>query len=103
MAGYHRLASAQKQLGKTAEAIATLKAAQSNTADAAKVPAIKKLLRDLNQESSGSQAASQGGRQLPPAIAKELQELQPQFLNIQREVEQVRRGNGWIDSVKKRI
>jgi hypothetical protein len=91
-AGYHRLASAQKKLGKTSEAIATLKAAQSNTADAEKVPAIKKLLRDLNQEASkGAAPAAAGGRQLPPAVAKELQELQPPFLNNQRDVEPVRR------------
>lgn len=91
MAGYHRLASAQKKLGKNAEAIATLKAAQSAAPDADKVPAIKKLLRDLNQEAGKAAApVAAGGRQLPPSVAKELQELQPQFLSIQREVEQVR-------------
>lgn len=84
--GYHRLANAQKQLGKNAEAIATLRAAQSTLADAEKVPGIKKLLRDLNQESAGP---ATGGRSIPPAIAKELQELQPQFLSIQRELEQI--------------
>lgn len=83
--GYHRLANAQKQQGKNAEAVATLRAAQSSVADADKVPGIKKLMRDLNQQA----APATGGRSMPPAIAKELQELQPQFMNIQRELEQI--------------
>lgn len=92
--GYHRLANAQKQLGRNAEAIATLRAAQANAADAGKNPGIKKLLRDLNQEASPASAQAgtvtgPGGRALPPHVAKELQELQPQFMNIQREVEQI--------------
>lgn len=91
--GYHRLANAQKQLGRNAEAIATLRAAQANAADAGRNPGIKKLLRDLNQEASPAPAAGTitgpGGRALPPHVAKELQELQPQFMNIQREVEQI--------------
>lgn len=90
--GYHRLANAQKQLGRNAEAIATLRAAQANAADAGKNPGIKKLLRDLNQEASPAAPGTvvgPGGRALPPHVAKELQELQPQFMNIQREVEQI--------------
>ncbi|KAF1336779.1 Heat shock protein sti1, partial [Globisporangium splendens] len=91
--GYHRLANAQKQLGRNADAIATLQAAQANAADAGKNPGIKKLLRDLNQESGASSGApavaGPGGRALPPAVAKELQELQPQFMTIQREVDQI--------------
>ncbi|KAJ0393307.1 hypothetical protein P43SY_009661 [Pythium insidiosum] len=84
--GYHRLANAQKQLGKNAEALATLKAAQSSS-EADKVPGIKKLMRDLSVE--GGSGMTVGGRVVPPAIAKELQELQPQVLSIQRELEQV--------------
>uniref|UniRef100_K3WP51 Uncharacterized protein n=1 Tax=Globisporangium ultimum (strain ATCC 200006 / CBS 805.95 / DAOM BR144) TaxID=431595 RepID=K3WP51_GLOUD len=91
--GYHRLANAQKQLGRNADAIATLQAAQANAADAGKNPGIKKLLRDLNQESGAASGAptvmGPGGRALPPAVAKELQELQPQFMTIQREVDQI--------------
>ncbi|KAF1321230.1 Heat shock protein sti1, partial [Globisporangium splendens] len=91
--GYHRLANAQKQLGRNADAIATLQAAQANAADAGKNPGIKKLLRDLNQESGASSGApavaGPGGHALPPAVAKELQELQPQFMTIQREVDQI--------------
>lgn len=78
------MANAQKQLGKNEEAIATLKAAQSATSDADKIPGMKKLMRDLSQTSSNSRA-----RGMPPAIAKELQELQPQFLAMQRELEQI--------------
>jgi tetratricopeptide (TPR) repeat protein len=87
--GYHRLANAQKQLGKNDEALATLRAARSSVADADKVPAIKKLMRELNQDAS---PAAAGGRTVPPAVARELQELQPQFMSIQRELEQVRQG-----------
>ncbi|TMW64016.1 hypothetical protein Poli38472_014133 [Pythium oligandrum] len=100
--GYHRLANAQKQLGKNAEAMATLRAAQSSAADAEKVPGIKKLMRDLNQESGAGVSAS-GNRMVPPAIAKELQELQPQFLNIQRELEQIEAKLGAQTRQKKRL
>jgi tetratricopeptide (TPR) repeat protein len=85
--GYHRLANAQKQLGKTDEAIATLKAAQTISPESANVPGIKKLMHELSKEKPGG--AGQGGRPLPAGVAKELQELQPKFYGIQREVEQV--------------
>lgn len=93
--GYHRLANAQKMLGRNADAVATLRAAQANAADGSKNPAIKKLLRDLTQDAPGSSAsgagtvAGPGGRALPAHVAKELQELQPQFMAMQREVEQI--------------
>ncbi|RLN98401.1 hypothetical protein BBJ28_00013022 [Nothophytophthora sp. Chile5] len=91
--GYHRLANAQQQLGHRAEAIATLKAAQSSATDPEKVPGIKKLLRQLNQEEAAANpaagSAQGGGRQVPTHIAKELQELQPKFMNVKREVEQI--------------
>lgn len=88
--GYHRLANAQKQMGRTVEAIATLKTAQANATDVEKVPGIKKLLRELTQAAAPSaNAQTPGTRTVPAAIAKELQELQPQFMSIQREVEQV--------------
>ncbi|GMF60644.1 unnamed protein product [Phytophthora fragariaefolia] len=88
--GYHRLANAQQQLGRKQEAIETLKTAQATAADPEKVPGIKKLLRQLNQEVAPKSAGpAQGGRQVPAHIAKELQELQPQFQKIQRELEQI--------------
>ncbi|KAG7375994.1 hypothetical protein PHYPSEUDO_014702 [Phytophthora pseudosyringae] len=89
--GYHRLANAQQQLGRKKEAIETLKAALTTATDPEKVPGIKKLLRQLNQEVAPKSAASTqgGGRQVPMHIAKELQELQPQFQKIQRELEQI--------------
>ncbi|KAL3665446.1 hypothetical protein V7S43_009481 [Phytophthora oleae] len=89
--GYHRLANAQQQLGHKKEAIETLKTAQSTANEPEKVPGIKKLLRQLNQELAPKSSAtpSQGGRQVPMHIAKELQELQPQFQKIQRELEQI--------------
>ncbi|GLD97465.1 hypothetical protein PINS_up006149 [Pythium insidiosum] len=101
--GYHRLANAQKQLGKNAEALATLKAAQS-TSEADKVPGIKKLMRDLSVE-GGSAAGGMtvGGRVVPPAIAKELQELQPQVLSIQRELEQIESKLAAFGRQKKRL
>ncbi|CAH0482400.1 unnamed protein product [Peronospora belbahrii] len=89
--GYYRLANAQQQLGRKKEAIETLETAQNSAADPEKVPGIKKLLRQLKQElAHKSPASSQGGgRQVPTHIAKELQELQPQFQKTQRELEQV--------------
>ncbi|RLN62814.1 hypothetical protein BBP00_00004513 [Phytophthora kernoviae] len=89
--GYHRLANAQQMLGRKTEAIATLKKAQSEAQDPEKVPGIKKLLRQLNQEMAPKPtgAGAQGGRQVPTHIAKELQELQPQFAKIKREIEQI--------------
>ncbi|KAG6620853.1 Heat shock protein sti1 [Phytophthora cinnamomi] len=86
--GYHRLANAQSQLGRKKEAIETLKTAQTTATDPEKVPGIKKLLRQLNQEVA-AKSAQGGGRQVPTHIAKELQELQPQFQKIQRELEQI--------------
>ncbi|KUF96058.1 PAX-interacting protein 1 [Phytophthora nicotianae] len=84
--GYHRLANAQQQLGRKKEAIETLKTAQTTATDTDKVPGIKKLLRQLNQEVAPKSAASTqgGGRQVPMHVAKELQELQPQFQKIQQ-------------------
>ncbi|KAE8894342.1 hypothetical protein PF005_g6321 [Phytophthora fragariae] len=88
--GYHRLANAQAQLGRKKEAIETLKTAQTTATDPQKVPGIIKLLRQLNQEVAPKSAGpTQGGRQVPTHIAKELQELQPQFQKIQRELEQI--------------
>ncbi|TYZ67536.1 hypothetical protein PybrP1_007764 [[Pythium] brassicae (nom. inval.)] len=109
--GYHRLANAQKQLGRHADAIATLRAAQANAADAAKNPGIKKLLRDLNAEagggasSSSSSVATAGGatRTVPAHVARELQELQPQFMSIQREVEQIDAKLAGFARQKKRV
>ncbi|DAZ92711.1 TPA: hypothetical protein N0F65_012836, partial [Lagenidium giganteum] len=91
--GYHRLANAQRQLGKTNEAIMTLRAAQSAAPDS-------KMLRDLNQEAG---PVTHGGRTLPPAIAKELQELQPQMMSIQREVEQIEAKLSAYTRQKKRL
>lgn len=89
--GYHRLANAQSQLGRKKEAIETLKTALTTATDPEKAPGIKKLLRQLNQELAAKSAAPAqgGGRQVPAHIAKELQELQPQFQKIQRELEQI--------------
>lgn len=110
--GYHRLANAQKQLGRHADAIATLRAAQTNAADANRNPGIKKLLRDLNAEAeaegdgakrSSAAPAPSGTRTVPAHIAKELQELQPQFLSIQREVEQLDAKLAGLARQKKRV
>ncbi|TDH71348.1 hypothetical protein CCR75_003515 [Bremia lactucae] len=88
--GYHRLANAQQQLGRHTEAIETLEMAQKTATDPDKIPGIKKLLRQLNQEVSKSTTLTQkGGLQVPGHIAKELQELQPQFQTLQREIEQI--------------
>uniref|UniRef100_A0AAV1UBZ7 Uncharacterized protein n=1 Tax=Peronospora matthiolae TaxID=2874970 RepID=A0AAV1UBZ7_9STRA len=90
--GYHRLANAQHQLGRKKEAIETLQTAQRVATDPEKVPGIKKLLRQLQQElAPKSTLPLEGGntRQVPGHIAKELQELQPQFQKIERESEQI--------------
>ncbi|GMF19719.1 unnamed protein product [Phytophthora lilii] len=100
--GYHRLANAQQQLGRKQEAIETLKTAQSTATDPEKVPGIKKLLRQLNQEVAPKPAQS-GGRQVPMHIAKELQELQPQFQKIQRELEQIESKLAAYTRQKKRL
>jgi chaperonin cofactor prefoldin len=86
--GYHRLANAQQQLGRKKEAVETLETAMSTATDPEKVPGIKKLLRQLKNELAPKPAQG-GGRQVPAHIAKELQELQPQFQKIQREMEQI--------------
>lgn len=101
--GYHRLANAQQMLGRKTEAIATLKKAQSEATDPEKVPGIKKLLRQLNQETAPKPANAQGGRQVPAHIAKELQELQPQFLKIKREVDQIEAKLAAFARQKKRL
>ncbi|KAH7463854.1 hypothetical protein PRIC1_006443 [Phytophthora ramorum] len=103
--GYHRLANAQQQLGRKKEAIETLKTAQTTATDPEKVPGIKKLLRQLNQEMTPKSAVSAqgGGRQVPMHIAKELQELQPQFQKIQRELEQIEAKLAAFTRQKKRL
>ncbi|ETL45644.1 hypothetical protein F441_04433 [Phytophthora nicotianae CJ01A1] len=103
--GYHRLANAQQQLGRKKEAIETLKTAQTTATDTDKVPGIKKLLRQLNQEVAPKSAASTqgGGRQVPMHVAKELQELQPQFQKIQRELEQIEAKLAAYSRQKKRL
>ncbi|KAF1773694.1 Tetratricopeptide repeat [Phytophthora cactorum] len=103
--GYHRLANAQQQLGRKKEAVETLKTAQATAMDPDKVPGIKKLLRQLNQELAPKSAASNhgGGRQVPMHIAKELQELQPQFQKIQRELEQIEAKLAAYTRQKKRL
>ena len=78
-------------MGKKSEAIATLQAAKNVAVDTDRVPGIKKLLRDLNNEA----APATGARNVPPAIAKEIQELQPQMMSIQRELDQVRGKEEW--------
>ncbi|OWZ01438.1 hypothetical protein PHMEG_00027171 [Phytophthora megakarya] len=100
--GYHRLANAQQQLGRKQQAIETLKTAQSTATDPEKVPGIKKLLRQLNQELAPKSAPT-GGRQVPMHIAKELQELQPQFQKIQRELEQIEAKLAAYTRQKKRL
>ncbi|POM58267.1 Heat shock protein sti1 [Phytophthora palmivora] len=101
--GYHRLANAQQQLGRKKEAIETLKTAQTTATDPEKVPGIKKLLRQLNQEVAPKNGPAQGGRQVPMHIAKELQELQPQFQKIQRELEQIEAKLAAYSRQKKRL
>lgn len=89
--GYHRLANAQQQLGRKSEAIETLRTAQTAATNPEKVPGIKKLLRQLCQEEALTSGSSPqgGGRQVPVHVAKELQELQPQMVKLQRELEQI--------------
>ncbi|CAI5747325.1 unnamed protein product [Peronospora destructor] len=103
--GYHRLANAQQQLGRKKEAIDTLKTALSSATEPEKVPGIKKLLRQLNQELVPKSAVSNqgGGRQVPTHIAKELQELQPQYQKIQREFEQIEAKLAAFTRQKKRL
>ncbi|CAI5730020.1 unnamed protein product [Hyaloperonospora brassicae] len=104
--GYHRLANAQQQLGRQQEAIETLQTAQSLARDPDKVPGIKKLLRQLQQEVAPKSASLRtDGRhcQVPGHIAKELRELQPHFQQIERELEQVDRKLAASVRQKKRL
>ncbi|CEG39483.1 small glutamine rich tetratricopeptide repeat-containing partial [Plasmopara halstedii] len=103
--GYHRLANAQQQLGRKKEAIETLKIALTAASNPDKVPGIKKLLRQLNEEVTLSSTSSPQGvsRQVPAHVAKELQELQPQFQKIQHESDQIEAKLAAFSRQKKRL
>ncbi|KAI9908665.1 hypothetical protein PsorP6_003230 [Peronosclerospora sorghi] len=103
--GYHRVANAQQQLGRKKEAIETLKTAQNVATDLDKMPGIKKLLRQLTQEVAPKSAAPSpgGSRHVPTHIAKELQELQPQFLKLQHELAQIEAKLAATTRQKKRL
>ena len=84
--GYARLANAQRHLGKMKEAMESLERGAKIDAGNAE---INRLLREMKKETGN---ASQGNRQpkaLPPAVSKELEELQPQFRNVTRELDQI--------------
>lgn len=84
--GYHRLANAQKYLGKREEAIATLRAAQSANKSAEDALSMR---RSSNKVQESMPSKGSGSTVLTPAVMKELQELQPQLVSIQRELDMV--------------
>ena len=81
LVGYHRLANAQKYLGKPEEASATLRSA----------PPTRRLSKE-DQESKTNLMPRKGSGPsvLTPAVMDELRDLQPQLVSIQRELEMVR-------------
>lgn len=82
--GFARLANAQKHLGKTSEAVATLKKGQAVDSGNSE---INRLLREMRKDVQASQP--QQPRSLPPGVSKELEELQPQYKSVHRELEQI--------------
>lgn len=86
--GYARLANAQRHLGKKEDALASLaKGAQLDSGNAE----INRLTQEMRKEAKSAEASSSSSalrqpRDLPPAVSKELEELQPQMRNISREL-----------------
>ncbi|OQS07804.1 hypothetical protein THRCLA_00201 [Thraustotheca clavata] len=85
--GLLRLANAQRQLGKNEEAMATMALANGGAAPAKKAA-------PKQENAAGA---------LPASVQKELQELQPQFQSLHRELETIEAKLGAYSREKKRI
>lgn len=71
-------------MGQTAQALETLKrgyAIDSSNSE------IKRLLGEMRKETS--QASAGAAKSIPPSVSKELQELEPQYKNVHRELDQI--------------
>nr|CCA24666.1 conserved hypothetical protein [Albugo laibachii Nc14] len=92
--GYHRLANAQKYLGKPEEASATLRSA----------PPTRRLSKE-DQESKTNLMPRKGSGPsvLTPAVMDELRDLQPQLVSIQRELEMSKASLTSLEQQKRRL
>jgi chaperonin cofactor prefoldin len=89
--GYHRLANAQRKLGRPEDADKTLRRLQQS----------KKAASPVSMSASSAPQSGQGG--IPPSIARELNELQPQFASVQRELQQISMNLQHGEREKKRL
>lgn len=79
------MANAQRHLKRSGEAMKTLEAGRAIDPSHGE---INRLYREMKKENSAA-LGNHGQQALPPAVAKELGELQPQYQNAHRELEQI--------------